>query len=74
MEHGQSVVACLPPALLFFEAADAEVTNATSSVGDVGGSFSRFTQAAEVFASQAATQAAGLFNYKSTDQSQAFLG
>ena len=50
------------------------MTNATSSVGDVGGSFSRFTQAAEVFASQAATQAAGLFTYKSTDQSQAFLG
>ena len=72
MEHGQSVVACLPPAFIFFQAADAEVTNATSSVGDVGGSFSRFTQAAEVFASQAATQAAGLFTYKSTDQSQAY--
>ena len=61
-------------AFILVQVADAEVTNITSNVGDVGGSFSRFTQAAEVFASQAATQAAGLFTYKSTDPSQAFLG
>ncbi|CAL1132828.1 unnamed protein product, partial [Cladocopium goreaui] len=44
----------------------AEAANAAASEG----SFSRLTHAAEFYASQAATQAAGLFSYKKTDEGQ----
>ena len=39
-----------------------------NAAGSGSGSFSRLTHAAEFYASQAATQAAGLFSYKTGDE------
>ena len=48
---------------------DVAATEPANAAGSEG-SFSRLTHAAEFYASQAATQAAGLFSYKKTDEGQ----
>eukprot|EP00435_Cladocopium_sp_Y103_P011362 s2712_g2.t5 len=45
---------------------DAAAAEPANAAGSDSGSFSRLTHAAEFYASQAATQAAGLFSYKKT--------
>ena len=45
---------------------DVAATESANAAGSDSGSFSRLTHAAEFYASQAATQAAGLFSYKKT--------
>ena len=54
MHHSKDVAAAAP----------------ANAAGSGSGSFSRLTHAAEFYASQAATQAAGLFSYKTGDEGQ----
>ena len=55
---------------IFLSGASQDAAEAANAAPSDSGSFSRLTHAAEFYASQAATQAAGLFSYKKTDEGQ----
>ena len=68
-KHGFSVDFALDHFWEGHASKDVAATEPANAAGSEG-SFSRLTHAAEFYASQAATQAAGLLSYKKTDEGQ----